>query len=323
MEAASGGFPALAKGGADHVPLLPIVQDTENHDEAENPDESTDESTEASLALPDVAGVPGEPPRTKAARREAIKAARRAFDLLAATLPHEDRAALALHAATYLENDGLSNAEEASKGIVWTCLYRVRTLAVLMIFQSCSGFILDSYSAFIETHVFLTLYLTMLVGAGGNAGNQSAVNVIRGLATGELSRRDSLRVLFRETQAGVLTGLLLTSIGFWRVYLFQKEPRSSIAVSLSLFFITSISVVMGAFLPLAFDICGMDPAHAGPTIQVVMDVTGVFIACSVCSAVAGDVGVVHDDGGLSGHHTLHRMANATASALQLGRSGGG
>ena len=61
----------------------------------------------------------------------------------------------------------------------------------------------------------------MLVGAGGNAGNQSAVNVIRGLAMGRLSRADSVAVLWRETKAGLVEGVLLTSVGFWRVYLFQ------------------------------------------------------------------------------------------------------
>jgi hypothetical protein len=35
----------------------------------------------------------------------------------------------------------------------------------------------------------ITLFLTMLVGAGGNAGNQSAIQVIRGLATKEMEVR--------------------------------------------------------------------------------------------------------------------------------------
>lgn len=45
---------------------------------------------------------------------------------------------------------------------------------------------LDRYEALLREHIFVTLFLTMLVGAGGNAGNQSAIKVIRGLATGVL-----------------------------------------------------------------------------------------------------------------------------------------
>jgi Mg/Co/Ni transporter MgtE len=44
-----------------------------------------------------------------------------------------------------------------------------------------------------------------------------------------------------------------------------------------------LAKVTGAMLPLVLEKCGLDPAHAGPIIQVIMDVTGVFITCKVCS----------------------------------------
>jgi Mg/Co/Ni transporter MgtE len=42
--------------------------------------------------------------------------------------------------------------------------------------------VLKYYAAFVEEHFVITLFLTMLVGAGGNAGNQSTVFVVRELA---------------------------------------------------------------------------------------------------------------------------------------------
>ena len=41
--------------------------------------------------------------------------------------------------------------------------------------------VLDKYEVLLKDHLFVTLFLTMLVGAGGNAGNQSAIKIIRGL----------------------------------------------------------------------------------------------------------------------------------------------
>jgi hypothetical protein len=38
-------------------------------------------------------------------------------------------------------------------------------------------------SFLLQDHIVVTLFLTMLVGAGGNAGNQSAIKVIRGLVS--------------------------------------------------------------------------------------------------------------------------------------------
>ena len=58
---------------------------------------------------------------------------------------------------------------------------RRRWLLGLLVLQSMSSFVLDSYQDLLREHLVVTLFLTMLVGAGGNAGNQSAIKVIRGL----------------------------------------------------------------------------------------------------------------------------------------------
>jgi Mg/Co/Ni transporter MgtE len=49
------------------------------------------------------------------------------------------------------------------------------TLALTNTSQWCGGLV--------QEHIVVTLFLTMLVGAGGNAGNQSAIKVIRGLVS--------------------------------------------------------------------------------------------------------------------------------------------
>lgn len=61
-----------------------------------------------------------------------------------------------------------------------SCALR-RWLLGLLVLQSSSSVVLEKYEALIQEHLFVTLFLTMLVGAGGNAGNQSAIKVIRGL----------------------------------------------------------------------------------------------------------------------------------------------
>jgi Mg/Co/Ni transporter MgtE len=51
------------------------------------------------------------------------------------------------------------------------------------VLQSTSSVVLDSYQQLLKEHLVVTLFLTMLVGAGGNAGNQSAIKVIRGMVS--------------------------------------------------------------------------------------------------------------------------------------------
>lgn len=56
-----------------------------------------------------------------------------------------------------------------------------RWLLALLVLQSSSSFVLEYYEQLLREHLVVTLFLTMLVGAGGNAGNQSAIKVIRGM----------------------------------------------------------------------------------------------------------------------------------------------
>merc|ERR1711907_397716 len=102
-------------------------------------------------------------------------------------------------------------------GEMWN---RFALLGSLMVLQSMSSFILSHFQTFIENHIFVTLYLTMLVGAGGNAGNQSAVLVIRGIAVGKIGRND-YSVLRRESIMAVFLATLMFAAGFARVFFFQ------------------------------------------------------------------------------------------------------
>lgn len=52
---------------------------------------------------------------------------------------------------------------------------RAYWLVGLLALQSCSGFILSRNEALLQDHPVIVYFLTMLVGAGGNAGNQASV----------------------------------------------------------------------------------------------------------------------------------------------------
>jgi Mg/Co/Ni transporter MgtE len=169
--------------------------------------------------------------------------------------------------------------------IVW---HRTSVLVSLLLLQSLSQFILEMYESLISKHVIIPLFLTMLVGAGGNAGNQSTVRAITGLVTKEFRPRDYLLVLRKEVAVGVINSFILAGIGFARVYYFYGNHDmfySTVAITLSLFCIVLASVVLGTSLPFLIGYFGYDREHAAPIIQVVMDITGVLITCSLCSAI--------------------------------------
>lgn len=184
------------------------------------------------------------------------------------------------------ENADYTVIDTASvSAVVWQ---RTSVLVSLLLLQSLSQFILESFETLISRNVIIPLFLTMLVGAGGNAGNQSAVRAITGLVTKEFRQKDYLLVLRKEFVVGAINSTILALIGFGRVYYFYGHHDlfySTVAITLSLFCIVLSSVVLGTSLPFLIGWIGLDREHAAPIIQVVMDITGVLITCMLCSAI--------------------------------------
>ena len=84
--------------------------------------------------------------------------------------------------------------------------------------------------------------------------------------------------------------ICLGVLGFFRVLITTATSTSFLAIlalSVSLCLIVFLSVMIGTALPFALRRLGFDPVHAGPIIQVLMDLLGVIIDCFVFQAFLG------------------------------------
>mmetsp|Transcript_6706 Transcript_6706/g.11068 ORF Transcript_6706/g.11068 Transcript_6706/m.11068 type:complete len:477 (-) Transcript_6706:24-1454(-) len=164
-------------------------------------------------------------------------------------------------------------------------LDRAGWLVGLLVLQSMSSFIIQRNEGLLQKHLVLVRFLTMLVGAGGNAGNQASVRVIRGLAIGTI-KSDAVRpFLLNELLVGLCLSVILGVAGCLRAAVFMTPFAETFAITASLFMIVMISVILGATLPLGMKMVGIDPAHSSTTIQVLMDILGVTITVSVSALV--------------------------------------
>mmetsp|Transcript_50595 Transcript_50595/g.120484 ORF Transcript_50595/g.120484 Transcript_50595/m.120484 type:complete len:232 (+) Transcript_50595:2-697(+) len=180
------------------------------------------------------------------------------------------------------DHQGQGEMPDISKlSVVGEIVTRGRWLFVLMVFQSGSSIVLQHYEKLVREHLVLTLFLTMLVGAGGNAGAQSAMGAIKDLSRD--SKQSWRRVLWRQTRVAAGLGVLLAMVAWVRVYLFYGGALNSFAISLSCFVIVVSSVVIGAALPFLMIYAGFDPVHSGAAVQVLMDLWGVMVSCAVCA----------------------------------------
>eukprot|EP01032_Pedospumella_encystans_P018160 gene18160-20682_t len=151
----------------------------------------------------------------------------------------------------------------------------------LLVFQSFSSFILAYNEKMLQTHPAIIYFLTMLVGAGGNAGNQATVRVIRELALGRLPDGSKLKFVLREVCMGFALSIIVGIFGYVRVYLNGGVTvMETVTVTIALMMIVFISIVVGALLPILFQVMNLDPANSSTTIQVIMDISGVFCSCA-------------------------------------------
>lgn len=174
-------------------------------------------------------------------------------------------------------------------------------LTGLLIFQSFSSFILVANEGLLASHPDIIFFLTMLVGAGGNAGNQAAVRVIRGLAVGSITPRGRWRFLRSELGMALALSCFVGLVGCARAVLsFRTSPLETLAITVALVTIIFISVVTGSVLPFVLQYFKFDPAHSSTSIQVPYRVATLPLPCpyhsrscltnDLCYPVAGDHG---------------------------------
>jgi magnesium transporter len=148
-----------------------------------------------------------------------------------------------------------SATTKASRGyfeIPFWEIVRGRTwwLVTLLLLQSMSSVILIRFESVLSRHMVLTMFLTMLTGTAGNAGNQSSSTVIAALASGELSgRRNFGRVLRRELRCAAISGALLGIAAFVRVSASRGgSTLAATAVGASMFTTVLGAVAIGKYI---------------------------------------------------------------------------
>lgn len=155
---------------------------------------------------------------------------------------------------------------------------RVGWLVALLVFDFLTGTVLKNFEATLSSVVALTFFIPMLLDTGGNAGAQTSITIIRGLATGDVSLGNVWRVIRLEVQTAFLMAFIVGGIALARAVLLQKDFFVSAVVGLTMAIIVLIAIFTGIALPLVSKRFGLDPAVlAGPITTSIVDVVGLIV----------------------------------------------
>lgn len=164
---------------------------------------------------------------------------------------------------------------------------RVVWLYVLAIGATLTVQVLSHFEATLEQMTALALFVPLLIGTGGNTGNQAATTVTRALALGEVRAKDVLLVLSRELRVGFLLGLSLGLVGFL-IAGFAYSWDIGTTIGLTLVAVCTVAASIGGIMPLAARAIRVDPAvFSNPFISTFVDATGLIIYFMIAKAVLG------------------------------------
>lgn len=159
---------------------------------------------------------------------------------------------------------------------------RLPWLVLSFLGEIVSAIILSFFSATIEQIVVSAFFIPIVMAMGGSTGQQSSIIVVRGIATGEISLRDTGRRLIRELRVALLNGFVLGLLIFATISLWQSDWKFGLILGSVLVIVVMNASVVGAMVPILFKKFNVDPALAtGPFIATFNDVVGLLIYFSL------------------------------------------
>jgi magnesium transporter len=188
---------------------------------------------------------------------------------------------------------GLEALDEPYTSISLTRMVKKRAtwLIILFLGEMLTATAMQGYNSEIEKAAILAMFLPLIISSGGNSGSQATTLVIRAMAVGELSLRDWFRVVRKELASGISLGLILGTIGFIRIALWQYlhifdygkyHWLIGMTVAVALVGVVLWGCIAGSMLPFLLRRCGLDPATASaPFVATLVDVTGLLIYFNV------------------------------------------
>lgn len=172
---------------------------------------------------------------------------------------------------------------------------RAGWLIVLFLSEMLTASAMGYFDEEISKAVVLALFIPLIISSGGNSGSQAATLIIRAMALKEINFSDWWLVMKREIISGLALGIILGTIGFIRIILWQQfhwfnYTEHYLLVASTIFF-SLIGIVMwgtlsGSMIPIVLKKIGFDPAaSSAPFVATLVDVTGLIIYFSIAAVL--------------------------------------
>lgn len=155
---------------------------------------------------------------------------------------------------------------------------RLPWLVISFVGEIVNGLLMSRFEASLSKVLYIAFLVPLVMAIGGNVGNQSAIVIIRGLATGEVDIIEMGKRLRNELWVSLLLGVIL-AIGIYLVSgVWFGDFRLGFVIGVALLLVVINAAFIGTLLPFLLKRFNIDPAVAtSPFISMSNDILGLLI----------------------------------------------
>jgi len=165
---------------------------------------------------------------------------------------------------------------------------RLPWLIITLFGGMLAGGVIQIFEEALSAVIVLAMFIPVIMDMGGDIGIQTSTIVIRGLATGDINRKNAAKCMMREIRIGISMGVICGIVVGIAGQIWQGVPMLGFAVGSAMIATITVATFLGAFLPVLFNRIGVDPAVvSGPLITTIKDITGLLIYFTIASLVMG------------------------------------
>jgi magnesium transporter len=181
---------------------------------------------------------------------------------------------------------GLTEEEDIFAPVLPSVRRRAVWLGVNLGTAFLAASVVGQFQATIEKLVALAVLMPIVASMGGIAGNQILALVIRGLALGQIARRNVRFLMTKEFAVGVLNGIIFAVLVGTIAVLWFHDLLLGGLIGAAMIINLVCATFAGIGVPLLLRLFGIDPALAGPVVvTTVTDVMGFFAFLGLATLV--------------------------------------
>ena len=155
---------------------------------------------------------------------------------------------------------------------------RLPWLIILLFLGMFTASLIGRFEETLDQVAILAVFIPLIAGMAGNTGTQALAVAVRGIATGDIGKESSLKLIVREAGTGFITGTICGILVTMVVYVWKGDFFLGMLVGISILGTLIVATIAGAIIPLIMHKFNIDPAVAsGPFITTINDIISILI----------------------------------------------